>query len=123
MLDRWDVVKVFRPDLPKPHHKYCICLNWEERWFLYINSEPPQFRKARNFAVSVERHEVHGLIKTSHIDTTAIIDDLPPDELTKALEVPSCRWGPLAPFIVNRITSAITGHNVFTAEQMGKFLP
>jgi len=118
MLAKWEMVRVRRPDLRQPHDKYCICIDWQRRWFFYINSEPPAFRKAREVAVMVANFEVHGLTKVeSFIDTTQIVDDLPEQQLEEAVADDSRRYGFLAPFVRQRICDALMTHGALTAEQ------
>lgn len=40
---------------------------------MFINSEPPRFRKARGFAVEVSSFEAIFLNHTSYIDTTKLV--------------------------------------------------
>lgn len=122
MLAKWDIVKVWRPDLSQPHNKFCICVDWERRWFLYFNSDPPLFRKARELAVSVENFEVGCLVKTSYIDTTSIVDDLPEKELLEAVNDQTRRAGSVPPFVRERIKEAVESHGVLTDEQRAAIL-
>jgi hypothetical protein len=118
MLARWDIVRVFRPDLSQAHDKFCICIEWEKRWFLYFNSDLPRFRKAREVAVSVENYEVNCLRRTSYIDTTSIVDDLPEDHLMNAINDPNRRHGALPPSIIRRLQDAVRSHGVLDQEKM-----
>jgi hypothetical protein len=123
MLQKWEMVKVWRPDLRQPHDKYCVCISWERQWFLYFNSQPPQFRKARQHAISVSNFEVQGLLNdTSYMDTTYIVDDLPADYLAAAIADEGRRFGALAPFVRRRICEAVRGHGVLTPEQRNVIL-
>jgi hypothetical protein len=116
-LRKWDIIRVFRPDLTQPHDKFCICICPNREWFLYINSQPPKFRKRRQAAVTVASWEVMCLVKTSYIDTASMIDDLPKDHLALALSDHNRQHGPLAPSIRDKIRMAVNAHGVFTQEQ------
>jgi hypothetical protein len=102
-LKKWEVVRVWRPDLDRPHDKFCICLCWEKRWFFYINSNPPKFRKAREVAVQVENYEALFLHHTSYIDVSSIISDLPEQELLAALADEKRCHGALSPSLIGTI--------------------
>lgn len=119
-LSKWDVIKVWRPDLDEPHDKYCICVCPIRLWFFYINSDPPQFRKRRQFAIDVANHELICLHKpVSYIDTTAIIDDLPPDSLAASLMPNHGRhFGSLPPFLRAKVVSVAQAHGVLSPEQL-----
>ena len=121
-MQRWEIVRVWRADLAQPHDKFCICIDWEKRWFLYSNSEPPHFRKAREIAVSVESFEVNCLTKRSFIDTTFVVDDLPEVELAKALADQARCHGSIPPFIRDRVQAAVRAHKVLTDEQRAAIL-
>lgn len=116
-LTRWEVALVYQPNLRFPHDKFCICIDWDRRWFFYINSEPPRRRKRREYAVEVERFEVFGLKKTSYIDTTMIIEDIPEKELMQAVNDIGRRKGPLIPIVISRIQHAVARHELFSQEQ------
>src|ERR1700730_13120446 len=113
-LQKWDIVRVFRPDLRQPHDKFCICICPKREWFLYINSDPPKFAKKRRAAVTVASWEVLCLSKTSHIDTASMIDDLPKDQLAIALSDPGRQHGPLTPSVRDKVKMAVNSHGVFT---------
>jgi len=117
VLERWEVIKVFRPDLHQPHDKFCICISWEKRWFLYINSAPPVARKARELAVRVESYEIHFLIKASYIDTVSFIDDVPEDHIEVALKQKERCLGALPPFVVQRIKREVLSNKSLNDEK------
>lgn len=123
MLQKWEIVRVWRADLRQPHDKFCICLDWVSRSFLYINSEPPQFRKAQESAVMVTNFEVQCLNKPeSYIDTTAIIDDLPEVELQEAVADQDRRHGSIAPFVRERIREAAASNGALTDDERAAIL-
>lgn len=121
-MQRWEIVRVFRADLAQPHDKYCICIDWAKRWFLYFNSEPPAFRKAREVVVTVENHEVLCLSHTSYVDTTSIIDDVPEEALQLAIATPARMHGSIAPFVVTRIKQHVQWHAALTEDQRAAIL-
>lgn len=122
-LDRWEVILVYRPDLINPHDKFCICADWDRRWFLYINSKPPKFGILSPSDVEVYNYEVFGLWKeTSYINTAAIIDDVPEKELMQALADPARRKGPLNPNVVLRVQQSVESHKMLTIEQRDALL-
>lgn len=123
VLQRWEIVRVWRPDLHQPHDKFCICVDWDQRWFLYINSQPPQFRKAREAAVAVSNFEVACLTKPeSFIDTVAIIEDVPEDQLDAAINDPQRRHGLLIKAVVERLRAAVAAHGALTPSQRAAIL-
>jgi len=119
-LQKWDIIKVYRGDLNQPHDKYCICICPVRFWFFYVNSEPPAFRKKRQFAIEVANHELICLTKpVSFIDTTAVIDDLPEPGLNAALMSNNGRhFGPIPPFLRDKITAAAQAHGVLSPEHL-----
>lgn len=116
-LARWEVALVFQPGLRVPHNKFCICIDWDQRWFFYINSEPTRRKKWRPYTVEVENYEVFGLTKTSYIDTTMIIEDIPEQELIQAVNNIERRMGPLPRNVIWRIQQAVSSHTLFSPEQ------
>lgn len=117
MLPKWEIVRVFRPDLAQPHDKFCICIDWDRRWFLYFNSNPPQFRKARDLAVSVSSFEVVCLRRESFVDTTFVVDDLPETELQAAIVDQDRRHGAVINVVRERIRLAVASHGALTEAQ------
>ena len=104
--------------LHRPHYKFCICIDYDRRWFFYIDSAPPPYRKARTVAVAVENFELQCLHKpVSYIDTTSIIDDLPDEYLAQAVVDQDRRHGPLLQFLIDRIKRAVESHGSLTEEQ------
>jgi hypothetical protein len=106
-LKKWDVVRVYRPDIIPPHDKFCICIDVEKNWFFYINSKLPPFRKAREVAVAVENFEANFLTHTSYVDVAQIIRDVPEGKLAEALADHSRMHGQLAPFLIERIKESV----------------
>lgn len=122
MLSRWDVLRVYRSDLSIPHDKYCICVCPIDKLFLYINSEPPLFRKKREVVVQVARFELTFLRKDSFIDSSTIVDDLPPDSLAEAIADINRSCGSLPPFLVQRIKAAVASHGALMPIHSNKVL-
>jgi hypothetical protein len=118
VLQKWDIIRVFRQDLRRPHNKFCICICPKRNWFLYLNSDPPRAPKRRQFAISIPNFQLLGLPKDqSWIDTTTMIDDLPSDQLAVSLADPNCQFGPLLPILRGKIRVEVNAHGVFTQEQ------
>ena len=123
-LNKWDVIRVYRSDLRQPHDKFCICICPLRFWFFYVNSEPPSFRKKRQFAIDVANHELTCLTKpVSYIDTTTIIDDLPEAALAAALlPINGHHYGPIAPFLRKKIIETAQRHGVLSPVQLDAVL-
>jgi hypothetical protein len=111
-----------RPDIIPPHDKYCISISSTQEWFFYINSEPPPFKKAREFAVEVENFEAHFLSHTSYIDVVHIIRDVPEAQLREALANPSRQLGRLAPFLIDRIKASVAQTPALSANEKAEIL-
>lgn len=117
-LQKWDILRIYNSEINPPHDKFCICICPDQLWFLYINSEAPNFRKKREFAIEVANHEVICLTKrVSYIDTATIIKDLDYEEIQKVLGDVSRQHGPLMPTIIEKIKYAVAHHGVFTQEE------
>lgn len=95
MLQRWEVIRVHRPHLLPPHDKFCVVIDEAQGWFLYINSNPPAFRKARALAVEIENFEGAFLHHNSFVDTTSH-ETLTPEEIAAACAEPDRLHGFLA---------------------------
>ncbi|CCB67792.1 protein of unknown function [Hyphomicrobium sp. MC1] len=105
-LQKWHVYHVWCADWIPPHYQYCICVCTIREWFLFINSEPPQGRKARAYAITISNHETHFLKKPeSHTPTAP--NTFADDRVAKALENPDNDLGKLAPFLIGRIKCAV----------------
>lgn len=117
MLRKWDIIRVFRPDLPRPHDKLCICICPKRHWYFYINSEPPLFKRARPVAIEIDNFQVACITHTSYIDTTAIIDDLPARELKEALSDEGRRPGSISPTLRKVIIETVCRHGVLNQAQ------
>lgn len=79
---------------------------------MFINSEPPQFRKARELAISIENYEATFLSHTSYVDTTKLQSAIPLELVEEALNAVDRKHGLLAPSIRGRIIEAVKGHEV-----------
>jgi hypothetical protein len=121
-LNKWDVVRVFRQDLLPPHDKFCICICPVQMLFVYINSSPPAFRKKREHAIEVSSFEILCLTKTSYIDTTSIVDDLPQEHLAAAISDPQRRHGSISPSIRQRMIAAVEAHGALPPAHAAHFI-
>jgi len=120
-LKKWDLLRVYRNDLRQPHDKYCICVCPTKKLFFYINSCPPKFHKKREFALEVENFEITCITKTSYIDTTTLIDDLPEAALNEALSDPKRQHGSVSPTLQQKIIATVRAHNALSPEHMSLF--
>lgn len=121
-MKKWDVIRVYRPDIVPPHDKFCICVCPDLKWFFYFNSNPPPFRKARTVAVEVSNFEAGFLSHASYIDVSQIIDDVPTKELADALSDSSRCHGQLAPFLVAKIRQSVAEAASLTKTQKSVIL-
>lgn len=111
-MQKWEVIRVHCSFLANPHDKFCICICPDNNLFIFINSEPPQFRKARALAVSIENYEATFLSHTSYIDTTKLQSSIPPELVQEALAETDRNHGLLAPSIRQRIIETVESHEV-----------
>jgi len=115
-LSKWHVYHVWCEDWIPPHHQHCICVCTIRQWFLFLNSSPPQGRKAREYAVTISNHEAHFLTKPESYVPTAprTFHD---DRVARALQEPNNDFGRLAPSVVARIRDAIARNPSLREEQ------
>lgn len=86
--------------------------------FLFINSEPPEFRKARALAVEVGAQEALFLRKVSYIDTTKIENlKVIEHEVHKAAGTKEHCLGMLLPAVRYRIQAMVDGHKNLTQQE------
>jgi hypothetical protein len=78
---------------------------------MFVNSDPPAFRKARALAVDVEPFEAHFLTHRSYVDTTKLIE-LTPEDVAAALLDPDRSTGRLSPALIARIQAGVGAHDV-----------
>lgn len=78
---------------------------------MFINSDPPQFRKARELAISIESQEALFLGHTSYVDTTLLVH-LSEHIVQEALVDPNRNHGFIAPFLRTRIKEGVAWHEV-----------
>lgn len=78
---------------------------------MFINSEPPRFRKAKKLAVEVSSFEAHFLSHTSYIDTTNLVE-LESTIVQDAVGNQDRHLGSLHPNVRDRIITEITNHDV-----------
>lgn len=114
-LEKWEVVKVYHPDLRQPHDKFCICICPKNGWFLYVNSDPPFARKAKAVALELSAHEASFIHKTSFVDTTRLEEINTDDRVVKALKEPERRLGAISPSLKRRIIEAVVDHEALAA--------
>jgi hypothetical protein len=120
-MQKWEVYRVYCDFLQRPHDKFCICICPVRRWFLFVNSDPPAFRRAREVAVSLEAFEAIFLRKQSFIDTTKL-QAFEPGQLAEALADPDRNHGPISPMLRERIRGAVMLHEALTDEQKAQIL-
>ena len=89
---------------------------------MFINSEPPAFRKARELAVSVANHEAHFLSHESFIDTTKLQVGISDALIDAALDDPDRNHGLLSPSLRERIKEGVAFHDVMEAVYRDKVL-
>lgn len=112
-MQKWDVVRIFCADLIPPHDKFCICICPVNNLFMFVNSEKPMFRKARDLAVEIANHELHFIHHTSYVDTTKLMT-FDAAEVAAAWADQSRQMGRVAPFIRNRISAGVLAHEVMS---------
>jgi hypothetical protein len=112
------VLRVFCSQLRTPHTKFCIIIHYDECRFLFINSEPPEFRKARALAVEVGAQEALFLRKISYIDTTKIENLRPIEhEIHKAAKTKEHCLGMILPAVRHRIQAMVESHKNLTEQE------
>ncbi|MEZ5781179.1 MAG: hypothetical protein R3D70_05970 [Rhizobiaceae bacterium] len=89
--------------------------------FMFINSEPPQFRKARELAVSIENHEALFLSHVSYVDTTRL-EAIPDNLVQTALGEVARNHGAIAPFLRTRIKDGVDAHQAMETPHRDKVL-
>ena len=107
-LSAGDVLYVWCEDIVDPHDKFCICVSPENRWFLFINSNPPRLREA---AVEITSFELMPLRRDSYIDTS-VIYTLSEAELSAAMAEERRHKGPLLPTVRARIKKNAEDHDL-----------
>lgn len=118
ILLKWQLIRIWFPELQPKHDKYCICICPKRRWFYFINSNPPFARRAKELALTVSKVEVTPLTKDfSYIDTT-VLEEVPDDGRIKtALGNPNCCYGFISPTLRKRIMEAVAAHEALSEEQ------
>lgn len=119
-MQKWDVVRIYCADLIPPHDKFCICICPDNSLFVFVNSEKPAFRKAKDLAVEIANHEMHFIQHTSYVDTTKL--------MAFDAAVVAAAWGDndrqmgrVAPFIRDRISAGVLAHEVMPESQRALF--
>lgn len=116
-MQKWDVLRIYCDFIPNPHDKFCICICPATNRFYFVNSEPPQFRKARELAVSITNFEAHFLSHTSFVDTTNLLT-IRSTLVSGALLDEERHHGSIAPSLRQRIRDAAQSHNVLTSDDL-----
>jgi hypothetical protein len=114
-ITKWEVVKVFCKDLFPPHDKFCICICPKSGLFLYVNSNPPAGKKARQVVLEVDNFEAGFLHKTSYIDTTRLEPINTDERVVEALKDKNRRLGHISPSLKGRIVDAVRDHGALAA--------
>ncbi|MFC7048561.1 hypothetical protein [Emcibacter nanhaiensis] len=78
---------------------------------MFINSDPPQFRKARNLAIEISSFEALFLSHNSFVDTTKL-QIIPIDLVNNANADPGRNHGQLTPNVRQRIIDGVAAHEV-----------
>jgi hypothetical protein len=117
VLLKWHLIRVWFPEFQPKHFKYCICICPERRWFYFINSDPPLYRKARELALAVSRFEVTPLKHDSYIDTTDLVQAPDDGRVKTALADPDCCYGFISPSLKKKIMAAVAAHEALPEEQ------
>lgn len=87
---------------------------------MFINSDPPVFRKARAVAVEVASFE-YALPKTSYIDTTKL-EHFPDNRAHLAFADIAAHRASISPSLRLRICAAARSHNTLTADELACFI-
>lgn len=107
--------------LTDPHDKFCICICAINNWFCFINSRPPQGRKARGLSVAIDSFEAVFLQHTSYVDTT-MLQHIDTEIIAEALADGGRHHGPLTPSLRRKIIAAVNGHDVMAPDERQKVI-
>ena len=88
---------------------------------MFINSNPPQFKKAKLLAVEISNFEALFLDHTSYVDTTNL-QELSESLVGAALADQNRIHGYLSPTLKNRIVKMVLSHEVMEPDKRQKFL-
>ncbi|PBC02523.1 hypothetical protein [Mesorhizobium sp. WSM3860] len=120
-MQKWEVIRIFCDFLPNPHDKFCICICPQTNLFMFINSDPPQFRKARELAITIDIQEAGFLHHLSYVDTTKLTH-IPKQLVQQALGDPARHHGMIAPFLRTRVRDAVSWNDVMEQAHRDKVL-
>ena len=120
-MQKWDVVRIHCAELAHAHDKYCICICPVTNLFMFVNSDKPMFRKARDLAVEIANFELHFLKRTSYVDTTKLME-FDAAVVALAWSDQSRRLGTVAPAIRARLCAGVLAHNVMRDEHRALFI-
>lgn len=74
------------------------------------------FKKAREVALEVDNFQISCITKTSYIDTTQVVDDLPEVELAAAKNDPNRHHGSISPTLRKTIIATVLAHGALTPD-------
>ena len=83
---------------------------------MFVNSQPPQFRRSRQYCVELASHEAHFINHTSYIDTTLLVC-FDAAVIEQALADAERLTGRIAPAIRERIVLAALEHEALPTNQ------
>lgn len=120
-MQKWEVIRIFCDFLANPHDKFCICICPQTNLFMFINSDPPQFKKAQGLAITISSQEALFLHHLSYVDTTKLVE-IPNHLVQQALQDPDRNHGLIAPFLRERVKNGVGWHEVMETAQRDKVL-
>jgi|GEM_PF-1570309 len=115
-LQKWAAYHIWCADYKPPHHQKCICVCPHREWFLFINSNPPIGRRARQFAIAVANFEASFLTNPESYIYPAM-RTFPDDRVAKSISDPRNCFGLISPSLIERIKSMIRENPTLKDEQ------
>lgn len=115
-LQKWAAYHIWCADYRPPHHQKCICVCRYRQWFLFINSDSPVGRKARQYAISVTNFEASFLTKPESYVYPAM-RTFSDDRVAMSISDPKNCFGLISPSLIDRIKSMIAANPTLTEEQ------
>ena len=114
-LFKWHAYRIWCPEYAQQHHQLVVCVCTLREWFLYVNSEPPPFRRARENALELASFEAHFLKHVSFVNPVpkTFSDDRVATEIAKD---ENC-LGSLSPTLITKMKNWIEATPVLTADQ------
>ena len=120
-MKKWDVVRIYCEFLTNPHDKFCVCICPKTNLFFFINSDPPQFRKASTLAITIDNFEATFISHTSYLDTTKLVQ-IPEAAVKRALSEPARNHGCVSPTLNKKIKNGVGAHEVMEPLHRDKVL-